>query len=140
VHDSNGARPFIRECVEQVRTRLPQAKLEARLDSAFFDEKLLVALALEHVEFTVTVPFRAFAKLKTIVEQRRRWDRIDDTWSYFECDWKPESWLVGFRILVLRQKKRNRPRGHCNWTCLNLRAISTNTKRSSLGKTPAPKR
>lgn len=111
VHDSNGARPFIRECVEQVRTRLPQAKLEARLDSAFFDEKLLMELALEYVEFTVTVPFERFAKLKTIVEQRGQWDRIDDTWSYFECDWKPESWLMGFRILVLRQKKTQPTKG-----------------------------
>jgi hypothetical protein len=111
VHDSNGARPFIRVCVEHVRSCLPQAKLEARLDSAFFDEKLLVALALDDVEFTATVPFERFAKLKTIIEERRRWERIDDTWSYFACDWKPECWLVGFRILVLRQKKAQPTKG-----------------------------
>lgn len=28
------------------------------------------------------------------------------------------------------QRKPSRPRGHCNWTCLNPKAISTNTKRS----------
>ena len=111
VHDSNGARPFIRECVEHVRERLPGAKLEARLDSAFFDEKLLVALALDNVEFTATVPFERFTKLKGLVENRPHWERIDDTWSYFECDWKPECWLVTFRIVVLRQKKAQPTKG-----------------------------
>lgn len=105
VHDSNGAAAFIAQCRQEVRSRLPQAKLEARLDSAFFDEKQLVAMAQEQIEFTVSVPFERFPKLKAIIESRRRWHRIDDTFSYFECDWKPESWLVGFRMLVIRQKK-----------------------------------
>lgn len=105
VHDSNGARPFIAACLEEVRGRLPSVKLEARIDSAFFDEKQLLSLALEKVEFTVSVPFERFPKLKQRIESRQRWQCIDDVWSYFECDWKPESWLVGFRILVIRQKK-----------------------------------
>lgn len=71
VHDSNGARPFIRQCVEQVRQRLPQARLEARVDSAFFDEKQLVALALEEVEFTASVPFERFPKLKGLIEGQK---------------------------------------------------------------------
>ena len=100
VHDSNGSLPFIYECVQTVRGQLPKAKLEARMDSAFFDEKQLISLAMQNVEFTASVPFERFPKLKGVIETRRRWHRIDDTWSYFECDWKPESWLVGFRILV----------------------------------------
>jgi hypothetical protein len=105
VHDSNGARPFIRQCIEEVRKQLPSAKLEARVDSAFFDEKTLITLALENVEFTASVPFERFPKLKTLIEARQCWTWIDETWSYFESDWKPESWLLGFRILVIRQKK-----------------------------------
>jgi hypothetical protein len=111
VHDSNGARPFIRQCIDQVRGQLPQAKLEARIDSAFFDERILFALALEEVEFTASVPFERFPKLKSVIEARRRFHRIDGTWSYFECDWKPESWLLGFRILVIRQKKARPTKG-----------------------------
>lgn len=105
VHDSNGARPFMAACLDEVRGRLPGAQLEARIDSAFFDEKQLLSLALERVEFTASVPFERFPKLKGRILDRRRWQRIDEVWSYFECDWKPESWLVGFRILVIRQKK-----------------------------------
>lgn len=111
VHDSNGARPFMRQCIEEVRQQLPSAKLEARVDSAFFDEKILLALALEDVEFTASVPFERFPKLKGLIEARRRWNRIDETWSYFECDWKPESWLLGFRMIVVRQKKPRPTKG-----------------------------
>ena len=105
VHDSNGAKPFIASCVEEVKERLPQAALETRVDSAFFDEDQLVALDGEGVQFTASVPFARFPKFKRIIEARKRWRRIDDTWSYFECDWKPDCWKQGFRILVVRQKK-----------------------------------
>ena len=105
VHDSNGAKPFIASCVEEVKERLPQAALETRVDSAFFDEDQLVALDREGVQFTASVPFARFPKFKKIIEARKRWRRIDDTWSYFECDWKPACWKQGFRILVVRQKK-----------------------------------
>ena len=105
VHDSNGSLPFIYDCVQTVRGQLPKSKLEARVDSAFFDEKQLLSLAMQNVEFTASVPFERFPKLKGVIEARRRWHRIDEVCSYFECDWKPESWLLGFRILVVRQKK-----------------------------------
>ncbi len=111
VHDSNGARPFIVACLDEVRSRLPGVKLESRIDSAFFSEKQLLSLALQRVEFTASVPFERFPKLKGRIENRRRWHRIDDVWSYFECDWKPESWLIGFRILVIRQKKAKPTQG-----------------------------
>lgn len=111
VHDSNGARPFITQCFDAVREQLPEARLEARLDSAFFNESQLLSLALDRVEFTASVPFERFPQLKARIEGRRRWHRIDETWSYFECDWKPESWLIGFRILVIRQKKATPTKG-----------------------------
>lgn len=111
VHDSNGSVPFINTCFDAVRNELPRAKLEARFDSAFFSEEQLLSLASQQVEFTVSVPFERFPKLKGIIEARQRWRCIDQTWSYFECDWKPESWLKGFRILVIRQKKKTPTKG-----------------------------
>lgn len=105
VHDSNGAKPFMASCVDEVKGRLPHAVLETRVDSAFFDEGQLVALDQKGVEFTASVPFARFPKFKKIIEARKRWRRIDATWSYFECDWKPDRWQRGFRIIVVRQKK-----------------------------------
>jgi len=105
VHDSNGAKPFIASCVERVTERVPHAALEARVDSAFFDEGQLLAMDRSRVAFTASVPFARFPKLKQIIEGRKRWHRIDDTWSYFECDWKPDCWARSFRLIVVRQMK-----------------------------------
>lgn len=105
VHDSNGAQPFMAACIGEVKDRLPEAAIETRVDSAFFNEEQLVALDDEGVQFTASVPFARFPKFKKIIEARKRWRRIDDTWSYFECDWKPDCWTQSFRIVVVRQKK-----------------------------------
>ena len=111
VHDSKGSLNFILNCVNEVRQALPAAQVESRIDSAFFDEERLVQMHLADVEFTVSVPFERFPHLKGLIEQRRRWKRIDDTWSYFETDWKPNCWTFGFRVLIVRQKKKQPTKG-----------------------------
>ena len=42
VHDSNGADTFIEHCVRTVRESLPRAKIEVRIDSAFFNQGIVV--------------------------------------------------------------------------------------------------
>lgn len=111
VHDSNGAPGFMQSCFAQVRSVLPQAQLESRMDAAFFDQGILETLDEENVEFTATVPFERFPDLKAQIEARSHWYRIDDTWSYYELNWKPDSWDVSFRFLCLRQRIRNRIKG-----------------------------
>ena len=111
VHDSNGSLDFILDCVGEVRRALPAARIESRIDSAFFDEERLVNMHLADVEFTVSVPFERFPQLKRQIEQRQRWSRIDETWSYFETEWKPNKWTFGFRVLVVRQKKKQPTKG-----------------------------
>lgn len=106
VHDSNGAPEFISQCLAQVRQRLPQAKLETRVDSAFFSEAVIDKLAQGGVEFTASVPFERFGQLKTLIEQRQRWRRIDDELSYFESSWKPKSWQRPYRFLFIRKRVR----------------------------------
>ncbi len=102
VHDSNGAREFLLSSVGHVRSRLPRAQIESRLDGAFFDRKILAALDERRVEFTASVPFERLADLKAMIESRRRWKEIDPEWSYFEPRWKPKSWPGGFRFLLIR--------------------------------------
>ncbi len=63
------------------------------------------------MEFTASVPFARFPKLKKLIERRERWRRIDDTWSYFEPKWTPDSWTRRFRILIIRQKKKKPTKG-----------------------------
>ncbi|WP_428262310.1 IS1380 family transposase [Haliangium sp.] len=106
VHDSNGARDFMRACFDQVRSSLPDVRLEARMDSAFFSEELVYGLAAGRVEFTVSLPFERFPELKELIESRKTWHRIDDTWSYADLQWKPKRWRGAFRVLAIRRRTR----------------------------------
>lgn len=73
VHDSRGCRGFIRECVEALRSRLPRAVLEARLYSAFFDQRVLALLEELRVEYAAAVPFTRLVTLRHLVDSRQRW-------------------------------------------------------------------
>jgi hypothetical protein len=104
VHDSNGARAFMEQCLEALGDATPWARLETRMDSAFFSEEIIEALDSAGVEFTASVPFERFAVLKGMIENRRRWRTIDERLSYFECDWKPKRWNKRFRFLFIRKR------------------------------------
>ena len=99
VHDSNGADAFIDHCMSHVRSCLPSAKVETRIDSAFFNEAIAERLHGSGVEFTLSVPFERFAALKGLVEGRRRWCRMATGLDYFETRWKPKSWNARYRFI-----------------------------------------
>ena len=110
VHDSHNAIEFMRGCIEAVRSRLPSAILESRKDSAFFSDKTVDFLDSQGVQFSISVPFERFAELKSTIESRRRWKRLDSQWDYFESDWAPKCWEHRYRFLFLRHrvKKQNK--------------------------------
>jgi hypothetical protein len=104
VHDSNGATDFMFSCLCAIRERLPWARIEVRVDSAFFSDEIVTMLDEMSVELTISVPFERFVVLKTMIEGRKRWRCFNAVWSYFESDWKPESWSSRYRFLFLRQR------------------------------------
>lgn len=106
VHDSNGARAFVLDCIRRLHQALPGVTLELRMDSAFFSHEMADALDAENVEFTISVPFERFAQLKAMIEHRQRWRSFDERWSFFETAWKPKSWQRRYRFVFLRQKVR----------------------------------
>ena len=106
VHDSNGADTFIKQCVHSVRAAQPGMRIEARIDSAFFNETIAQELQEEEVEFTISVPFERFPELKKIIEGRKRWRRLDKDLSFFETQWKPKSWTSPYRFLFIRKQVR----------------------------------
>src|SRR3990172_2944255 len=77
VHDSNGAKAFILACLDAVHAAVPGAILEVRMDSAFFSDEIVQALAQRAVEFTLSVPFERFVELKGLIEARQHWRRVD---------------------------------------------------------------
>jgi hypothetical protein len=108
VHDSKEAWEFIHRCVSAVREILPNARIEARLDSAFFSEQLLCWLDQWDVEYTVSVPFERLVALKDKVAARRWWHRLRGhagRIDYFEQRWKPKSWRRKSRFLFVRSEK-----------------------------------
>ena len=108
VHDSNGADQFMRECFTRLKQELKKTQFESRMDSAFFNQNILDVFGTD-VEFTTSVPFERFTELKEKVENRKRWRKIDDQWSFFETDWKPKSWDTSYRFIFTR-KKSQKPR------------------------------
>lgn len=111
VHDSNGAKTLILQCVTDVRAAMPKARIEARVDSAFFSDEIVGGLNREDVEFTASVPFERFVELKKMIEGRHRWRRLNRDMSYFETSWKPQKWHKRFRFIFIRTRSKKQQKG-----------------------------
>ena len=107
VHDSNGAETFINHCMDQVRSCLPHARIETRIDSAFLNEIVVRQLHSSKAEFTISVPFERFTALKGLVEGRKRWRNLEAGLDYFETRWKPKSWNARHRFIFVRRRVRD---------------------------------
>jgi len=81
------------------------------MDSAFFNQDILTMLDDRQVRFTASVPFERFTQLKIMIEKRKRWNKIDNQWSYFETQWKPKSWDTPFRFIFTRKKNKKQRKG-----------------------------
>ena len=112
VHDSNGAAQFMLNCFTEAKSELKSTIFESRVDSAFFNQNILSIFHSNHVKFTASVPFERFAQLKDMIEQRKRWRKIDKQCSYFETDWKPKSWNASYRFIFIRKKNKKQYKGH----------------------------
>ena len=106
VHDSNGAKTFIESCIREIRTVLAGCIIEVRMDGAFFSDAIVNMLESRGVEFTISVPFERLVALKSIVEGRKRWQALDDRWSFFQTRWKPKCWNSRHRFVCVRQRNR----------------------------------
>lgn len=140
VADSTGAFDFIGEQTARLREALPGVRLETRMDSAFFDGRLLDELERRGVEYSMSVPFARFADLKATVESRRLWRRAGPDLAFFEPSWKPAGWDRRRRVVVLRRRVPVRrkeplqldlfePRGHG----FEFKAVVTNKRASARG-------
>ena len=111
VHDSNGAAQFMLNCFTDVKAGLKNTIFESRVDSAFFNQDVFSSFDRNYVKFSASVPFERFSQLKDMIEQRKRWHRIDKQWSFFETEWKPKSWDSAFRFIFTRKKTKRQHKG-----------------------------
>jgi len=100
VHDSNGAKQFMLECIALVRKARPKATIEARFDSAFFSEETIAALEEQGVFYSISVPVNRFRRISDLIEQRRRWRKLNDKCGYFELQHQMDSWSISTRRFV----------------------------------------
>jgi hypothetical protein len=110
-HDSRGAGEFILDCLDAVTGALPGARIEARLDSAFFSDEIVSILSQRGVEFSISAPFDRLAELKARIAQRKRWRLASEEVGYFEERWKPKAWAVPFRFVFIRQRRHVADKG-----------------------------
>lgn len=110
-HDTHGAHDFLKACILQVRSVLPNACMEVRIDSAFFSQAMVRLLEDLGVEYSISVPFQRYVALKELVESRTRWNTLNADVSYFELSWKPKIWQQPGRFLVVRTRTPIRQRG-----------------------------
>ena len=98
----------LRQCAILVRRRScitgSAARIEVRMDGAFFSDDIVSALDQAHIEYTISVPFERFPALKELIEQRSRWYELDAQCDYFETQWKPKCW--NHRFILVRQEAK----------------------------------
>jgi hypothetical protein len=125
VHDSNGAAEFMLKCFSNAKAVLKNTIFESRVDSAFFNQDVFSSFDQNHVKFSASVPFERFLQLKAMIEQRKRWHKIDTRWSYFETEWKPKSWASPFRFIFTRKKTKKQHKGPFDetWTKTNWKIL-----------------
>lgn len=114
VHDSNGSKGFIQDCFDSVRQDNPGRRLETRMDSAFFDESILALQEQYGAEYTMSVPFERFPKLKNIIGARKKWKKVgtsDGDLSYFTIKWKPKKWARKRKLLCVRRLRKKQQKG-----------------------------
>ena len=100
VHDSNRALWLIK----MIRKQLLQFSVRFRADSAFCAPKVINYLLKNKIPFAIKAPFWKILSLKETAQQRRKWFKIDDAWSYFWTKEPIDSLDHEHYVFVLRKK------------------------------------
>lgn len=113
VHDSKAALQIIKASIEQIRTSVPGAVIEVRLDSAFFQEDIIKYLLREKIEFAMKVPMWKWLYLKELIMLRERWTPANEKLSSFKTLVPIESWAMDLPMTFYREKLSETPKlGH----------------------------
>jgi len=103
----------IRDCIEQVREKLPSARIEVRMDCAFFQEEILKFLIRENIRFAVKVPMWKWLRLKDTINSRQRWNHAGRDLAWFKSLIQLECWNLDLELTFFRIKISDTPRkGH----------------------------
>ncbi len=120
VHDSKGALAVIQDCIAQVKEMLPGARIEVRLDAAFFQQPILTWLDRHGIEFAVKVPMHQWTGLKAAINATGYWYHHSERLSSRKMSlFLKGSWKRVVEFTVIRQKISDNPNGK-QYTQLDL--------------------
>jgi hypothetical protein len=89
------------------------------MDSAFYNQDIISIMDQNHVKFTASVPFERFVQFKEMIEQRKRWFKIDEQRSILKPNGNPNLGVPA-AVLCLRAKdQKGSKRDLYNYICLN---------------------
>lgn len=111
IHDGKRSIVFLQGLFDQIHRDLGRAfRLEFRMDGAFFLSDIVHLLESRGAEYAIKVPFFTWVGLKEIIQQRRRWKRVDGQVSCFVTTLYLEPWDKTIRVAVYRKKVNHRTR------------------------------
>jgi hypothetical protein len=105
--DNEGADVLLRRAVRRLKREFPGVTIRVRMDSAFFDDKLLKVLEDEGVKYVVVAKMYATVSLR--VKNRKRWAKVRDGVEAFEFCHKMDKWaeardFVAYRFKLTQQE------------------------------------
>jgi hypothetical protein len=111
IHDGKASLGFLRELLAQIRRSLGSRHiLEFRMDGAFFRRDVISWMEAQAVEYAIRVPFFTWVGLKELIQQRRRWKRVEPGVDCFTRRLHLEPWKRTMRVVVYRKKVHHRSR------------------------------
>lgn len=111
VHDSKGAAGFLRDLIDDLRTRLGRGlPLEFRMDGAFFQRQILELLERRGASYAIKVPFFKWLGLLPLIRERRRWHGLPEGMGFFEVSLPVPAWGKTLRVVIYRKRVHHKSR------------------------------
>ena len=105
IHDGKASLGFLRELLAQIHRSLGRGHLlEFRMDAAFFRRDVISWLEGIRAEYAIRAPFYTWVGLKGLIQQRRRWTRVEAGVHCFEKKLYLEPWKKTLRVVLYRKK------------------------------------
>ena len=111
VHDGKASMPFLRDVFSQVQSTMKKGhQLNFRMDSAFFDSPVIRFMERKGAGYAIKIPFWQWVGLKPLIQNRRRWRRIDQRVRCFERKIHLIPWDMTLRVVIYRKRVHHKTR------------------------------
>jgi hypothetical protein len=88
--DNEGADVLLGRAIGRLKREFPGVTIRVRMDSAFFEDRLLSVLQADGIKYVVVA--KMYASLSLVVKNRKRWTKVRDGVEAFEFCHKMNSW------------------------------------------------